>query len=210
MKPIIFCIVGLSLLVLACETQPEDLRLYDQLVVETNYDEAVDFNAYETYSISVDTIGLVSNVAGDDTIIVGINYARPVIAAVSGHLEIAGYNKVAKTESPDLAINIFVVRDLNIFQQVNYPNYYGYSGYYYPYYYGYGSYYDYPYVSTYVYNNAVLVVEIVDLKNVSNNQVRVIWNAYMGDVLTAPDARALSEKAITQAFQQSPYLRRRQ
>ena len=87
-----------------------------------------------------------------------------------GHLKIwndRSYTRVDRNENPDLGVNVYVVKDLNLFQQVVYPNYY------YPSYYGYGSYYSYPYVNTYAYNTGALVVEIVDLKNVTpDNKVR--------------------------------------
>ena len=64
-------------------------------------------------------------------------------------------------------------------------------------YYGYGSYYSYPYVNTYAYNTGALVVEIVDLKNVTpDNKVKVIWNAYMGDVYSAIDLIEQSSKQL--------------
>jgi hypothetical protein len=111
------------------------------------------------------------------------------------------YTRVARNENPDLGVNVYVVQDLNISQQVIYPNYY------YPYYYGYGSYYSYPYVNTYAYNTGALVVEIVDLKNVTiDNKVKVIWNASMGDVYSTLDLLDQSVKAIDQAFAQSNYL----
>lgn len=191
----------------SCEPQPDELKLFDELVVETNFDQEVNFNAYTTYSIATDTIGLVSNLTSDDTIIVGTGYARPVIEAVKANLSNRGFQQVDVEENPDLAINVFIVKNLNIFQQYSYPNFYGYPGYYYPNYYGYGSfYYNYPYVRTYLYNTGVLVIEMVDLKNVINNQVKVVWNAYLGDVYTSLDPVAQSVNAVHQAFTQSSYL----
>lgn len=187
-----------------CEPTPDDLKLYDQFVVSTNYDKNANFNSFATFALRADTIGLVSNVYGDDTIIVGTNYARPVITQVKDNLISKGFQPAGDTEDPDLAINIYVVKNLNVFQQVNYyPGYYPY----YPGYYNYGGYYGYPYVSTYAYNTGVLVVEIVDLVNVNQqNQVKVIWNAFMGDVYSSLDLRQQSLDAINQAFVQSPYL----
>ena len=106
-----------------------------------------------------------------------------------------------RKENPDLGVNVYIVKDLNVFQQLVNP------GYYYPYYYGYGSYYSYPYINTYAYNTGALVVEIVDLKNVTpDGKVKVIWNAYMGDLYSALDYTQQSLEAIDQAFVQSNYL----
>lgn len=200
-------VLAVAVFLSGCEPQPGAEELYDQLVVETNFDPAINFNAYTTYSISRDTIGKVSNIRGDDSLIVGNTYARPVAEAVINNLDERGFIRVDRNDDPDLAINVFIVRNLDIQQQLNYPGYYGYPGYYYPGYYGYGSYY-YPYVSTYVYNTEVLVIEMIDLKNVVNNQVKVIWNAYLGDVYSAIDARVQSVEGIGQAFRQSPYIQK--
>jgi hypothetical protein len=192
-----------------CEPTPDELKLFDEFVVSTSYDKSADFNSYSTYTLRADTIGFISNLTSDDTIEVGSDYARPVITQVNNNLVNLGYQKVEKTEEPDLAVNIYVLKNLNVFQDVNYyPGYYdpGYYNYYGSYY-GYGGYYGYPYVSTYAYNTGVLVVEIIDLKSVNqNSQVKVVWNAYMGDVFSSLDLKQQSLDAVDQAFVQSPYL----
>lgn len=196
-------IVGMVLLA-GCQPQPENMKLLDELVVLTNYDTTARFTHYHTYAMSTDTIGFVSKTNPQDTILVEssrVNYPRPVLQRVEANLNTYGYSRVARSANPDLGINVYVVKDLNLFQQVVYPNYY------YPYYYGYSAYYYYPYVNTYVYNTGALVVEILDLKNrTGNNQVKVLWNAYMGDVYSTSDLVAQSQKAIDQAFRQSTYL----
>ena len=192
-----------------CEPQPDDLKLFDEFVVSTNFDENADFSSYLTYYMPVDTIGLVSNLISDDTIIVGSGYAGPVVNQVKSNLNARGYQAVGIDEDPDLAVNAYILKNLNIFQNVVYPPGYGYPGYYYPGYYGYYGYYYYPTVQTYAYNTGVLVLEIVDLKNVTpQNEVTVIWNAYLGDVFSSLDLSQQTLDAIDQAFQQSTYLTR--
>jgi len=183
------------------------LRLLDQLVVSTNYDTEVDFAGYSTYSMSTDTIGFVSNQNPNDTILTQLKsgYPRPVLQRVESNLNDLGYTHVQKNQNPDWRINVYVVNDYNLFQQVVYPSYYYPS--YYGYGYGYGSYYAYPYVNTYATNTGSLVVEILDLRNITpDKKVKVIWGAYMGDVYSTIDLVKQSEDAIDQAFVQSPYL----
>jgi hypothetical protein len=189
-----------------CNTEPDNLRLFDELVVSTNYDKDAAFGTYSTFAIPTDTIGLISNTNPNDTIIVaraGNEYPRLVLQEVISNMNERSYSRVNRNENPDLGLNVYVVNDLNVSQQVIYPNYY------YPYYYGYGSYYSYPYVNTYAYNTGALVVEIVDLKNVTpDNKVKVIWSAHMGDVYNAINYIDQSLDAIDQAFIQSNYLNR--
>jgi hypothetical protein len=194
-----------ALIVSGCQTEPDNLRLYDELVVSTNYDTDAVFASYTTFAIPTDTIGLISDTNPNDTILVARAdnnyYPRKVIQQVIENMNDRQYTRVNRNENPDLGVNVYVVKDLNLFQQVVYPNYY------YPSYYGYGSYYSYPYINTYAYNTGALVVEIVDLKNVTpDNKVKVIWNAYMGDVYSTIDLVKQSVEAIDQAFVQSNYL----
>jgi len=192
----------------ACQTEPDSAKLIDKMVVSTNYDPDADFSAYTTYAIPTDTIGFVSN-NSNDTIITSpqSSFPRKVLNVITSSLDGRGYTQVARNENPDLGVNVMVVNDFNVFQEIVYPNYYGYPGNYYSGYYGYGSYYSYPYVNTYAYNTGVLIIEIVDLKNrTPDNKVKVVWDAYLGDVYSTIDREAQSTEGIEQAFIQSPYI----
>lgn len=204
-----FIIVLLAGFGWACQTEPDSAELIDQMVVSTNFDPEADFTTYVTYAIPTDTIGFVSN-NSDDTIITSpeSTYPRHVLNNIKANLDARGYTRVDRDQDPDLGVNVMVVNDFNIFQEIVYPNYYGgYPGNYYSGYYGYGSYYYYPYVNTYAYNTGVLIIEIVDLKNrTPDNKVKVVWDAYLGDVYSTIDRVAQTEDAIEQAFIQSPYI----
>ena len=191
----------------SCQPPTDTMRLLDELVVSTSYDNQVNFAQYSTYSIATDTIGLVSNKSPNDTILTQgkSTYPRPVLLKVQSNMSGIGYNRVDSNEDADLRINVYVVNDFNLFQEVvysnySYPSYYGYG-------YGYGSFYGYPYVNTYATNTGSLVIEILVLKNITpDKKVRVIWSAYMGDVYSTIDLIRQSEEAIDQAFVQSTYL----
>lgn len=191
----------------SCQPPTDTMRLLDELVVSTSYDNEVNFAQYTTYSIATDTIGLVSNKSPNDTILTQGKsaYPRSVLLKVQSKMSGIGYNRVDNNEDADLRINVYVVNDFNLFQEVvysnySYPSYYGYG-------YGYGSFYGYPYVNTYATNTGSLVIEILDLKNITpDKKVRVIWSAYMGDVYSTIDLIRQSEEAIDQAFVQSTYL----
>ncbi len=203
-----FFVFVVSFISWSCQTEPDSAKLIDQMVVSTNYDPDANFENYTTYAIPTDTIGFISN-NSSDTIIVSpeSGFPRHVLTAIKRNMDDRGYTRVARNEDPDVGVNVMVVNDFNLFQEVVYPGYYGYPGNYYSGYYGYGSYYYYPYVNTYAYNTGVLIVEIVDLKNrTPDNKVKVVWDAYMGDVYSTIDREVQSKDAIDQAFVQSPYL----
>ncbi len=209
MRKSVYAIVGLCVIFAwGCQTEPDSAKLIDQMVVSTNYDPDANFGNYLTYAIPTDTIGFISN-NSSDTLITSpkSNFPRHVLTAIRQNMNARGFVEVSKQEDPDVGLNVMVVNDFNVFQEIVYPGYYGYPGHYYPGYWGYGSYYYYPYINTYAYNTGVLIIEMVDLKNrTPDNKVKVVWDAYIGDVYSTIDRLAQSAEAIDQAFLQSPYL----
>jgi hypothetical protein len=209
MRAAIILVFGSILLFAGCRHEPEAIDLFDDMVVATNYDPEADFSSYATYAIPTDTIGLVSETSSDTIIVASeSSFPGPVLEAINQNLQSRGYARVARNENPNLGINVLVVNDFNVFQQVVYPDFY-YPGNFYYGYYGYNSWYYYPYVNTYAYNTGVLIIEIVDLKNrTPDNRVRVVWDAYLGDVYSTVDLIEQTVRAINQSFTQSPYLTR--
>jgi hypothetical protein len=193
----------------SCDPTPGIDNLVKDMVVQTGYDNTVNFGSYTSYTMPLDTIGQFYNVYPNDTIVTG-DYAELISHTVKNNMDQAGYSRVAKNLNPDWAVNVYVVRNYNIFQTIMYPNYnLGMYGYYYPGYYGYSGYYYYPYVGVSATNSAMLVVEIVDLKNTdSQGRVKVIWTAQIGDILTSVDSYQKSVEGVDQAFVQSAYIRK--
>lgn len=203
MKNYWIVLVGAALV--ACEPQPKLDDLTKDMVVQTAYDTSIDFTEYQTYSMSLDTIGLVSN-ASNATAIVN-PYATTVTTTVKKNLDGCGWQRVEPDQSPDLGVNVYIVNDVSVYQSVNYPSYYyGYPGYSYGGYYGY---YNYPYVSTYSSSRAVMVIELADLKllDAQTKKPTVIWIANMGDLINSPNPEMKVVEAINQAFEQSNYLK---
>lgn len=203
MKKYILVYAALLLAMTACETPIDGRKLVDEFVVITNFDTDADFSSYSTYALPTDTIGFLTNTNRNDTLMLQteVDFPRPVLQKIKASLEQRGYTRVGRNEDPDLGVTVTLVNDLNLFQQVVYPSSY-YSGYY-----GYGSWYYYPYVNTYAYNSGVLIIELVDLKNRNaQNEVKVVWNSYMGDVYASPTPKDDAVEAIDQAFKQSDYI----
>lgn len=199
--------VGMLLGLSACVPKPDLNDLVKDMVVQTSYDNTITFSSFSTYAMPLDTIGQIYNANPKDTLITG-EYAQLISREVKSNLDKAGYIQVGRMQNPDMAILTFIVRDFSQFTSVVYPNY-GYSSYYYPSYYGYGGYYNYPYIQSYSRNTATLVLEIVDLKSKnSQNQVKIIWTASIGDVFASPDPLQKSKEGVSQAFAQSTYLKK--
>ena len=203
-------IVLLGMLVSACELQPQSGQLARDFVVQTQYDQvSIDndiFSTYNTFIIREDTIGLVKRTVDPDEAyytdeeFTGIpgGYVKPVIALVKENLSARGFDQVTEEDDPDFAVNIVILENFSFFQTVNYlPTYGGYYGYY-----GYYL----PVVNTYYSQFASMVIEIVDVKNATGNDYKVIWKAFIGDLYTTFDLKTKTLEAIDQAFVQSPYI----
>ncbi|MEQ8424495.1 MAG: DUF4136 domain-containing protein, partial [Cyclobacteriaceae bacterium] len=164
----------------------------------TEYDNTANFASYSTYTLTLDTLGFISNNSSDTLIL--DEYATLVTSKIKSNMDSRGYNFVSKNQNPDLSINAFVVNDFNVFQTISYPSY-G-SGFY-------SSYYDYyyPIVNTYASNSAILIIQIVDLnKKNTQNQFQVLWSCYIGDIISSPDPFNQFGEAVDQAFAQTPII----
>ena len=190
----------LSLLLLSCHIEPSADELVAHMVVQTRYDENTYFPFYTSFTLSLDTLGLLSN-HSRDTLVVG-SYAGYVTNAIKDKMTSSGYVYLPKDQNPDLGFATYMVEDYSVFQTINYPTYYyGYYGY------GYGGYYGTPYVSTYTSASTTLVINLIDLKNRdSQGRLKVIWTAFIGDLARSNDPTGKVLEAIHQAFDQSPYL----
>lgn len=174
---------------------PKPDELHKNLVVQTDYDESVNFKAFSTYQLALDTLGLISN-STNDTLFLG-EFARQVTARIKSNLDSRGYVQIGQGQSPDLGVNAFIVSDFSVYQTISYPSYGG--GYYSPYY---GYYY--PIVNTYASNSAGLILQLVNLKKKNNqNQFQLIWTCYIGDLASSTDQINQSIEAVDQAFVQS-------
>lgn len=192
-------LLGLNVLLFGCRLEPDVDALVEHMVVQTRYDENTCFKCYNSFTLSLDTIGFLSN-RSRDTIAVG-QYVNSVTGAILNGMTAKGYSYLAKNQNPDLGFATYIVENYGVFQTVNYPSYYsGYYGY------GYGGYYGVPYVSTYISSSTTMVINLIDLKNRDiNGRLKVIWTAYIGDIAKSNDKTGKILEAINQAFDQSPY-----
>lgn len=200
----------LALGITACAREPEVADLVKNMVVETRYDVAAVegsnniFNDYSTFVLRQDTMGFVSTYSNDTILLDNpstiVDFVESTIDRVGQAAEGKGYMRVEADENPDFAIKIVVLENFSFFQTVSYPGYYsGYYGYY-------GGYYG-PVVNTYTSNFVTMVVEVVDIKNYASNgnKYKVIWSAYIGDLLSSVNRKVKLLEAVDQAFEQSPY-----
>jgi len=184
-----------------CMSQPDVGELVQDMVVQTTYEQGVNFGTYNTYTLPLDTVGLISNSSNRNIIVDA--YSRRITNAIKRNMDATGRTRVDLDEDPDLGVNAYIVNDVSVYQSVSYPGYWG--GYY-----GYGGFYGIPIVNFYTSSTAILVVEIADLRQIDpqTNRPRIIWIANLGDLITSVDRDAKVVEAIDQAFIQSEYLKK--
>jgi hypothetical protein len=202
MKKILFILPVFSLAFFGCRKSPDTSGLSTSFAVQTSKGANADFASYNTYSIS-DTINL-RTTNPSDTVWDDAN-AKILIDRVKANMEERGYTFVPHGGSPNLALALTAVKDLNI--GVVYPGWWwgGYWGCYwyycgYPPYYGWGAVYSIP--------TGTLVLDMIDLKNADANQkLEVIWGSVMtGGLGNTSNDLELGVEAINQAFDQSSYI----
>lgn len=196
------CIVALS----SCTKDPLNSMTEDESrIYITNHDSTANFTSYKTYSLA-DSVSLIDNgrIAGREA----TTWDVQVTSAIASALNARGFTRVDRSANPDLGINVSRVYNTST-NVVNLSDYYGgYGGYYDPYYWGYGGY-GYYFPSSYgVYQSteALLSVDILDLKNArTSGTIKGIWN---GVIRGEGIFRSTNVQSQVQAlFDQSAYLK---
>jgi hypothetical protein len=185
----------------ACQTVPDYEDLSSEFIVATNRDMNAAFDDYDTFYIS-DTI---VNLGGTDSDTIWHDEdAAQLVAAVKENMAARGYSYVQRHQGPDIAMQMGIVKVLNI---EYYPGWWwGYPGWY-PFYGG-GYYPYYPWSTVYAYETGSIILDAYDAENADNNdQFRALWMCSsfgaLGDNESANINRGIN--SIDQAFDQSPY-----
>ena len=166
-----------ALLLFSCVKEPIDnLTQEESRIYVTNYDTTVSFSNYSSFRMADSIAVIVNNQlqsrerSGGDA---------QFIDAVASALQQRGYARV-NDQAADLGVTISSITNTST-QLVSYTDYGGYYGSYWdPFYWGYNdySYYFPTYYGVYETGETALAIDIVDLKNASqnNSQLRVIWS----------------------------------
>lgn len=205
-RHIVLLAAAAALTFAGCQKDPlEHLSWEESRIYITNYDTAVNFTQFHTYSIADSIAVITNNESYKQLDAVDIAFKN----AVKKYMDNYGYVQVAKTESPDLGININrIIRTSTGF--FSYPDYWGYyGGYWDPFYWGFPGYgyYGAPYFfGVYQIREGMLSIDMLDLKNASqNNRIDIIWNGLIrGEGIFDANTADSQVKAL---FEQSPYLK---
>ncbi|HRI78619.1 MAG TPA: DUF4136 domain-containing protein [Cyclobacteriaceae bacterium] len=201
--------IGMVYGLISCQTVPTNIELVQSMLVQTTMESTADFSSYASYSLALDTLGYFTIDDPLDSVITG-SYAQQVTAQIRFNMDKAGYTRVANDQNPNLAVSAFILRDYGVIQSLSYPGYYStYSGIFYPKCYGFKNYYGYPYLNNLNFNTATLVIEIIDMKNKdTQGKSKLLWTAYIGDLINTVDINSRTISAVDDSFAQSKYIKK--
>jgi hypothetical protein len=181
-----------------------DLSTSDTRVYITERDSSVSYTAYKTFSIN-DSVAVINNGRSSKSL---TSVDSAFITATVKYMQQLGYAMVAKSDSPNVGINITRIYNTST-GIISYGSYWdSYGGFYDPYYWGYGGYgYYVPYgYSVYQVAEGALTIDMLDLKNaVANNKINIIWTGMIrGEGIFDASTADSQVKAL---FDQSAYLK---
>ena len=197
MKRVFYFSAILIFLMAGCH--PFGPEYYEELdIVYTNYDDKFDFASKGTYTMPDKVVKITGNlVEGDDPEFVKEPYNTQILQRIESNMTNMGYTKSGDPESADLTLLPAVWTNTTIYYWYDYWCWYN------PWYCGWGYYY--PGYAT-SYTTGTLVMSLV-----ADGEVEpvVAWTAAANGLLSGYFDITRVNKAIDQAFTQSPYLSRK-
>jgi hypothetical protein len=222
----IAAIVVLSVCTASCMNPPSVDELVAQRIVATKFDPNADFGSFKTFA-TVDSIPVFTAPdAGTPAQVVDGALGTAVIDAIAAQLTSRGYQRVARSEKPDLGVNVEAVARFKTANATSYGSWWG-TDTATPTYWGYESgVFVLPFsYQTVAWRSGTLVIELFDLRDAGSPVVTadaaspigatgsvpiaVVWGALIHGVIGDVDAAALAmspASEIAQCFVQSPYL----
>jgi hypothetical protein len=195
MKKNILYIFGIIFLMVSC--YPDEPVYYDDLdLVYTNYTASFDFASKGTYSMPDKIVKITGNlVEGQEPEFVPEPYNTQVLNTIESNMTALGWTKVDDPANADLTLFPAVWSNTTIVY------YYDYWCWYYYYYCGWGYYY--PYTTSYTTGTMVMFLTAGGQDYIEPTGV---WTAAINGLFSGEYDVSRVNKAIDQAFKQSPYL----
>jgi len=188
----------LSIIVLLGSCYPDGAEYYSDLdIVYTDYDDQFDFVSKGVYSIPDKIVKIEGDLAdGEDPEYVKEPYNTQMLQKMENNMTALGWTKTEDPANADLVLFPAVWTNTTIYY------WYDYWCWYYPYYCGWG--WGYPSVSSYTTGTLLMTLTADGDDYIEPSQV---WTAAVNGLLSGSYDVSRVNKAIDQAFTQSPYLK---
>ena len=200
----------IALAITACEKEPDMDKLSYDYLVYTNYDKSANFSSFTSYYIP-DSVLVVDG--KDQQTVDTTASADAIIAALKSEMSSRGYTLAADKESANLGMQVSYVQNTYYFTEYGYPNWgwndTGYWGNYWGNYWG-GGYY-YPFTMNYALSTNAYIIDLVNLQAIKGTSAKlpVLWSCYLvGPTYSEAATTKQVLIGVTQAFGQSPYLKK--
>ncbi|MEI6900579.1 MAG: DUF4136 domain-containing protein [Bacteroidota bacterium] len=192
-KVLLCMLIAAVFVITSCSKYPPDVtRTQEDLAVITKYDISKDFTNYHTFWIS-DSIFYKD---GKDSGYLFNATTALVVNQIVKNMTDRGYLRVYRPVKPDLGFGVTLIKNTNVSVYYPYYPYWGWWGYY-----SYGWYGYQPYVTSY--SVGTVIVDLVDVKNPTNNQLTEVWSAIIRGLYTTNHSSAQIQQSVDYAFKQS-------
>lgn len=188
----------LSIVVLLGSCYPDGVEYYDETdIVYTNYDDQFDFSSKGTYSIPDKIVKIQGDIIqGEPPEFVKEPQNTQMLQKMEANMTALGWTKEEDPANADLVLFPAVWTNTTIYY------WYDYWCWYYPYYCGWG--WGYPSVSSYTTGTLVMTLVTDGEEYIDPSRV---WTGAANGLLSGAYNTSRVNKAIDQAFEQSPYLK---
>ena len=191
-------VIYLSIIVLLGSCYPDGVEYYEETdIVYTNYDDQFDFSSKGTYHIPDNIVKIQGDIIqGEPPEFVKEPQNTQMLQKMQANMTALGWTKGEDPASADLVLLPAVWTNTTIYY------WYDYWCWYYPYYCGWG--WGYPSVSSYTTGTLVMTL-VADGENYIDPSR--VWTGAANGLLSGSYNTTRVNKAIDQAFEQSPYLK---
>ena len=193
------CMLGVS-----CQKDPDTDNLDGSYLVYTNYDTDTDFKSINSFYV-IDSILIIDN--SEKSNYWNNSNSQKIVNAFEAQLATAGYEEAEGIDDADVVLQLSYINNTYYFTSFGpgpwwnaYPGYWNWGGW--------GWYY--PYSFSYSYSTGSIIGELVNTNAPTplDDKLTVVWNTYICGLLNGNNlSMSRTMEAISQAFNQSPYLK---
>ncbi len=193
------CMLGVS-----CQKDPDTDNLDGSYLVYTNYDTDTDFKSINSFYV-IDSILIIDN--SEKSNYWNNSNSQKIVNAFEAQFATAGYEEAEGIDDADVVLQLSYINNTYYFTSYgqgpwwnSYPGYWNWGNW--------GWYY--PYSFSYSYSTGSIIGELVNTNAPTplDDKLTVVWNTYICGLLNGNNlSMSRTMEAISQAFNQSPYLK---
>ena len=193
------CMLGVS-----CQKDPDTDNLDGSYLVYTNYDTDTDFKSINSFYV-IDSILIIDN--SEKSNYWNNSNSQKIVNVFEAQLATAGYEEAEGIDDADVVLQLSYINNTYYFTSYgqgpwwnSYPGYWNWGNW--------GWYY--PYSFSYSYSTGSIIGELVNTNAPTplDDKLTVVWNTYICGLLNGNNlSMSRTMEAISQAFNQSPYLK---